>query len=144
MVVIDTNVLLYAANRDSEFHEACRERLEGHRRSASPWFMSWPICYEFLRVVTHPAIPATAWTVASAWRFLDTLLECPSASILLPTSRHAAILAELLTQVPHLRGNILHDVHTAVLMREHGIREICTRDTDFHRFPSITVIDPIK
>jgi len=37
----------------------------------------------------------------------------------------------------------MHDVHTAVLMREHGIREICTRDTDFHRFPFLKVIDPV-
>jgi predicted nucleic acid-binding protein len=29
-------------------------------------------------------------------------------------------------------------------MREHGIKEIYTRDTDFHRFPFIKVIDPIS
>jgi predicted nucleic acid-binding protein len=28
-------------------------------------------------------------------------------------------------------------------MREHGIRRICTRDTDFHRFPFLEVIDPV-
>jgi predicted nucleic acid-binding protein len=27
-------------------------------------------------------------------------------------------------------------------MREHGIRRICTRDADFHRFPFLEVIDP--
>jgi hypothetical protein len=31
--------------------------------------------------------------------------------------------------------------HTAILMREHGIREIYTRDTDFHRFPFLRVVD---
>jgi CubicO group peptidase (beta-lactamase class C family) len=31
---------------------------------------------------------------------------------------------------------------TAVLMREHGIRRIYTRDTDFHRFPFLEPIDP--
>jgi predicted nucleic acid-binding protein len=41
-----------------------------------------------------------------------------------------------------LRGNILHDAHTAALMREHGIKEIYTRDMDFHRFPFLTVLDP--
>jgi predicted nucleic acid-binding protein len=53
------------------------------------------------------------------------------------------LLSQLTAEVPHLAGNILHDVHTAVLMREHGIREICTRDTDFHRFPFVKVIDPV-
>jgi predicted nucleic acid-binding protein len=28
-------------------------------------------------------------------------------------------------------------------MREHGIRRICTRDTDFHRFPFLEAIDPM-
>ena len=31
----------------------------------------------------------------------------------------------------------------ALLMREHGIRRICTRDTDFHRFPFVEPVDPL-
>jgi len=53
------------------------------------------------------------------------------------------VAAEVIRQVPHLRGNLMHDVHTAVLMREHGIRRIYTRDTDFHRFPFIEPLDPL-
>ncbi len=34
-------------------------------------------------------------------------------------------------------------MHTAVLMREHGVRVIYTRDTDFHRFPFLEVRDPM-
>jgi predicted nucleic acid-binding protein len=29
-------------------------------------------------------------------------------------------------------------------MREHGVRRIYTRDTDFHRFPFIEVADPLQ
>jgi predicted nucleic acid-binding protein len=54
------------------------------------------------------------------------------------------LLSALVSEIPHLRGNILHDVHTAALMREHGIRQIYTRDSDFHRFPFLTVIDPTR
>jgi predicted nucleic acid-binding protein len=53
------------------------------------------------------------------------------------------VLAEVLEAVPLLSGNLVHDVETAVLMREHGIRRICTRDTDFHRFPFLEPIDPL-
>jgi hypothetical protein len=48
-----------------------------------------------------------------------------------------------LGELPHLAGNLMHDAHTAVLMREHGIRVIYTRDTDFHRFPFLELIDPV-
>jgi len=143
MVLIDTNVLVHAANRESQFYDKCREVLEQRRRSASPWYLSWPICYEFLRVCTHPGALAKPRTAAEAWQFLDTLLASPNAGILVPGTRHAAVLLEVLKELPHLAGNILHDVHTAVLMREHGIREIYTRDTGFHRFPFLKVTDPV-
>jgi predicted nucleic acid-binding protein len=29
-------------------------------------------------------------------------------------------------------------------MREHGIRRIYTRDTDFHRFAFLEVVDPLR
>lgn len=143
MFVIDTNVLIYAADRDSEFHAPCRARLEQWRRQSSPWYLTWSICYEFLRVSTHPKVFRKPWPVATAWQFLNAVLAAPAASILLPGDRHADTLRASLGELPHLQGNILHDAHTAVLMREHGIVRIVTRDTDFHRFPFVTVVDPL-
>lgn len=61
----------------------------------------------------------------------------------MPTERHAQVLADVVTEVSGLSGNIIHDAQTAVLMREHGIRRICTRDTDFHRFPFLEPVDPL-
>ena len=63
--------------------------------------------------------------------------------MLSPTHRHGGVLAEVIGDVPLLAGNVMHDTETAVLMREHGIRRICTRDTDFHRFPFLEPIDPL-
>ena len=143
MFVVDTNILIYAADQDSEFHEPCRTRLEGWRRQTSPWYLTWGICYEFLRVTTHARVFRKPWPVTDAWRFLDAVRASPSLNILLPTERHADILREMLTELPQLRGNLLHDAHTAVLMREHGIERIVTRDTDFHRFPFVAVLDPL-
>jgi predicted nucleic acid-binding protein len=80
--------------------------------------------------------------VARAWEFIEALLASPGLSILLPTDRHAAVAGEVFAELPHLAGNVIHDAHTAVLMREHGIRRIYTRDTDFHRFPFLEPIDP--
>jgi predicted nucleic acid-binding protein len=36
----------------------------------------------------------------------------------------------------------MHDTQTAVLMREHGIKRVYTRDMDFHRFPFLEAVDP--
>ena len=83
------------------------------------------------------------WTIEEGVRFLSALQDSPGLHILVPTERHAAVLAEVVADVPGLSGNIVHDTETAVLMREHGIRRICTRDTDFHRFPFLEPVDPL-
>jgi len=41
------------------------------------------------------------------------------------------------------RPNWGSDARTAILMREQGIARICTRGSDFNRFPFLEVIDPL-
>jgi hypothetical protein len=141
--VVDTNVLVYAADRTCREHLACLERLEEWRRSSLPWYLTWNVLYEFVRVVTHPRVFDRPWDTTAAWSFVGGLLASPSAGVLTHTRRHLAVAAQTLADVPALAGNVVHDAHTAVLMREHGIRRIYTRDTDFHRFPFLEVLDPL-
>lgn len=143
MLVLDTNVLLDAANVDSDFHGACRQRLDACQSDPSPVYLTWSVCYEFLRVSTHPHVFPTPMSVGEAWRFIDAVLNSPGGAMLTATGRHADVLARTLSEFPDLRGKVLHDVHTAVLMREHGVSRICTRDADFRRFPFLTVVDPL-
>jgi hypothetical protein len=143
VVVVDTNVLIYAADSSSPLHAACLRWLETRRGGADAWFMTWSIVYEFLRVGTHPRVMRRPWIAAQAWQFVSALIASPGLSILTATDRHADVASQVIAEIPHLSGNLLHDTHTAVLMREHGIRQICTRDTDFHRFPFLEVIDPV-
>jgi predicted nucleic acid-binding protein len=49
----------------------------------------------------------------------------------------------VIAELPWLSGNVIHDAHTAILMREHGTLRICTRDADFHRFSFLEVVDPL-
>lgn len=143
MVVVDTNVLVYAADRAAPEHEACRDLLTSLRAHPTPWFLTWGIVYEFLRVTTHARVLRRPLSPAEAWEFVSALLASPSLDLLAATDRHASVLAELVAEVPRLAGNLLHDAHTAALMREHAVRAIYTRDTDFHRFPGIEVRDPL-
>ena len=63
--------------------------------------------------------------------------------MLAPSARHHAVLSEAVKELPRVAGNLVFDFHTAVLMREHGIRRIVTNDMDFHRFPWVEVINPL-
>jgi len=141
--VVDTNILVYAADEDSTFHSRCYELIEEWRRQTSPWYVTWGILYEFLRVITHPRVFRKPWSVTKAWSFIEAVLASPSLSILVATGRHADVAAEVIKSLPSLSGNQLYDAQTAILMREHGVRRIYTRDTDFHRFSFLEPIDPV-
>ena len=84
------------------------------------------------------------WSTAAAWQFVTALLASPGLAILTPTHRHADVAGQVILELQHLAGNLLHDAHTAILMREYGIRRICTRDTDFNQFTFLEVIDPLR
>jgi uncharacterized protein len=141
--VVDANVLVYAADVSAPEHSRCRALLERWRAQQGAWYLTWGNCYEFLRVVTHPRVLRQPWTSREAHEFLTVLLQSPGLAMLAPTDRHAAVLAQVVADVPMIAGNLWHDAETAVLMREHGIRRICTRDTDFARFPFVEIVDPL-
>jgi len=67
----------------------------------------------------------------SAWQFVAALLASPALAVLIPTQRHGDVAAEVIAELPHLTGNLMHDAHTAIFMHEYGTARIYTRDTDF-------------
>jgi toxin-antitoxin system PIN domain toxin len=144
MFVVDTNVLVYAADEDSPHHGLCLEQVERWRHQEAAWFVTWGIAYEFVRITTHPRVMRHPWGGRQAWRFISSLYDSPGLAVLVATERHASIAAQVFEETPHLVGNLVHDAHTAILMREHGIRRIYTRDSDFHRFPFLEILDPLS
>ena len=144
MLVFDTNVLVHAADERSDIRTTCRRLLNQARKDPAPTFLTWSICYEFLRVSTHPRVFRSPWTPEAARDILARLLASRGFEMLVATPRHSAVLAETLSELPNLRGNVMHDLHTAVLMREHGVSRICTLDADFRRFRFLTVVDPLS
>ena len=82
------------------------------------------------------------FSAAEASAFIESLLFSPGFGLLVATERHIDVLAQTLAEFPDSRANGMHDLHTVVLMREHGISRICTMDSGFRRFPFLTVVEP--
>ena len=98
---------------------------------------------ERVRVAMVPGVYRAPWSIGDAWDFLTSLLASRGFEFLTPTPRHASVLAQTLAELPDVRGNRFHDLHTAVAMRENR----CQPDLHpRHRLPSpptfLTVIDP--
>jgi uncharacterized protein len=142
--VIDTNILLYAANRDAGEHPAAVAFLRAAAKSGEPWFLTEGILYEFLRVATHPKVFHRPLDWRQALTFLHPFVDDANFLILTAGERHWILLETLLEQLTHPSGNLFFDVRTAVLMQEHGVREIYTTDTDFLQIPGLKVINPLR
>jgi toxin-antitoxin system PIN domain toxin len=140
-VLVDANLLLYAVDADSRFHDAARtwleEVLNGPRRIGLPWTS----LTAFVRIATnaraleHPLQPAEAWQLVEAW------LDAPAAWIPEPTSGHREILGRLIAELD-LRGNLVSDAVLATLCIEHGLVMV-SADSDFARFTEITWLNPV-
>lgn len=109
MVVVDTNVLVYAADADSPHQAACARWLEQQRARPDAWFVTWSVLYEFLRVTTHPRVMRKPCTVFEAWRFVEVLLTSPGLDVLVSTERHVDVATRLFDEHPDLTGNLLQD-----------------------------------
>jgi hypothetical protein len=142
--LVDTNILTYAVNRDCDEHPAAAAAIGAWLSGPIPWALTWGVVVdEFLRVVTHPRIFRRPLTADRALQFLDPILSSDLVTILGPTPRHEALMRSTVRETGRPAGNLFHDLHTAVIMRGHGVAEIMTADTDFRKFPFLTVTDPV-
>lgn len=142
---IDTNIFVYATYPRFKEYPRAIQFLRQCLEEKDLWYMSWGIIYEYLRVVTHPYLfSGETISLTKALENVEKFCGAPNLEIIQETSMHQALLREGSNNLLPLRGNLLHDVHTIILMREHDIKKIYTADTDFHRFPGVEVVNPVK
>ena len=141
MILVDANLLVYAANQSAPEHDAARswldERLGGTARVGLPW----PSLLAFVRLVSNPAILRNPVTPGDAWRQVLDWLACEAAWLPLPGDRHRELLGELLA-LPFITSRLVPDAHLAALAIEHGLT-LCTTDGDFARFPRLKWENPL-
>lgn len=140
-MLVDANILLYAVDETSPFHERARdwmeETLNGSRRVGLPWAS----LTAFLRIVTNPRALADPLAPAEAWALVDAWLDAPTVWVPTPGRGHREILGRLVGDLD-LRANLVPDAVLAALCIEHGL-EMVSADTDFARFTELTWHNPI-
>ena len=68
----------------------------------------------------------------------------PRPGLYFAGENHWTLLEKVLGDLHRPSDNLFFDIRTVVLMREHGVREIYTTDTDFLQFRDIQAINPLK
>jgi toxin-antitoxin system PIN domain toxin len=142
LIAVDTNILVYAHRRDSQWHEpaaACvRELAEG----ADSWAVPWPCLHEFLAIVTHDRIFSPPSPLSRALEQITAWLESPTLVLLAESPGYWEVLARLVAQ-SRITGPRVHDGRIAALCIHHGVRELLSADRDFTRFGALKTRNPL-
>ena len=142
MIAFDTNLLVYAHRRDSQWHEpasACvRELAEG----MDSWAIPWPCVHEFLAIVTHERIYSPPTPLTKAIEQVSAWMESPTLVLLSESDGYFQVLASLVGK-SKVTGPRVHDARIAALCMHHGVKELLSADRDFSRFGTLETRNPL-
>jgi toxin-antitoxin system PIN domain toxin len=140
VVLVDANVLLYAANRSARQHAAAHGWLESALGEFETVGFAWSVLLAFVRIATQRAIFPHPLTTARALDYVDEWLATNPEIIIDPGPRHLAVLRDLLDQAG-TAGNLVSDAHLAALALANDAA-IVSFDRDFARFDGLQVQVP--
>lgn len=140
-MLVDANVLLYAVDERSPFHERSFEwlsaALNGARRVGLPWMS----LLAFLRISTNLRATDRPLSPSEAVGFVRDWLAADVAWTPGPGPRHGEIVLGLIGD-GQLTGNLISDAHLAAIAIEHGL-VLASNDSDFSRFEGLRWENPL-
>lgn len=142
MIAVDTNLLVYAHRKDSQWHAAAATVVRSLAEGSAPWAIPWPCIHEFVAIVTHPRIYAPPSPHAAAAAQVEAWLASPTLVLLSEGPGYWELLEEVL-RISKVRGGQIHDARVAALCLHHRVSELWTADRDFSRFAKLTSRNPL-
>ena len=142
MIALDTNLLVYAHRRDSEWHDEAAACVREFAEGIASWALPWPCLHEFFAIVTHERIYSPSSSSGAAIEQIGAWLESPSVVLLAETPGYWEVLARL-TERSKVTGPRIHDARIAALCIHHGVRELLSADRDFSRFLPLKTRNPL-
>jgi len=140
VILVDANVLLYAYQPRSEFHQRCRAWVEEAFSGEEPVCLAWVTVLAFIRISTNPRIFEQPLLAAEATAAVSSWLERPTVSVLEAGERCWEIFRRLLVEA-QVSGPLVMDAFLAALALENGAT-LVTTDRDFTRFPNLKLRNP--
>lgn len=141
MILVDANLLLYAANHDAPEHPAAREWLDAKLSSTARVGLPWPSLLAFVRLATNPLVVRHAVPMTAAWAQVGEWLSADCVWVPAPTDRHGTLLRQFF-HASWMTSRLVPDAHLAALAIEHGLT-LCSCDGDFAKFPGLTWENPL-
>jgi len=140
-VTLDANVLLYASDTRSPFHERALTLVAELAAGRELLYLFWPTVMAYVRIATHPSVFAEPLAPKIAIGNVERLLELPHVQTAGERERFWDVFRGV-AEESDARGNLVPDARLVALMEQNGVRTIWTRDRDFRRFRGIDARDP--
>jgi toxin-antitoxin system PIN domain toxin len=143
MMLVDTNVLIYAHRHDAERHVEYREWLETMINGPEPYAVSDFAVAGMVRVVTNRQVyREAAGSIEQALAFATEIREQPHANVVGPGGAFWEIFTSL-CRATGASGNLVPDTYLAALAIEHGC-EFITAEEGFKKFPGLRWRHPLN
>jgi toxin-antitoxin system PIN domain toxin len=113
MIFPDVNLLLYAYDLQSPFHERARAWFERILASDQVFF-SWHTITGFVRIVTHPRALKHPASISKAVSIVDKWLELENTHLVMLEKRNWPVFAKMLVEGQAF-GNLVMDAHLAAM-----------------------------
>jgi toxin-antitoxin system PIN domain toxin len=140
---LDANLLLYASDSASPFHQRATRFLARCAEGPELLYLPWPVVMAYLRIATHPAIFERPLSPDVAVANIESLLARPHVR---PAGELDGFwrLYRRATDALVVRGNLVPDAHLVALLLQHGVTTLWTHDRDFRSFEGIRARDPLE
>lgn len=142
MIIPDANLLLYAYDESSPFHERAKVWCEEVMSGPSPLSLLPSVVFGFVRIATHPRVFKDPLSVSEAADHVRSWLARRHVHLheMLPEDVACALG---LLETAGTAGNLTTDAQiAAVALRLDA--EVHTADLDFGRFPKVRCLNPLR
>jgi len=141
VILIDTNLLVYAVAQDVDYHARSNAWLKQQLNDEPRVGLPWHSLFGFVRVTTNRTAYPRGLSVGQAWQVVRGWLALDNVWIPEATERHADVIGELIASTAVGTKDVM-DLHLAALAIEHGLT-LCSADTGFVRFKKLRWMNPL-
>ena len=142
MIIPDANLLLYATDTTSLFHDAARQWWTGCLNGSVPVGLCHPVVFAFVRISTHPRAFERPLSLSRVTRIVRSWFDRHVTRTLYPGPQHVPNVLNLLAATGSSGGNLVTDAQIAEIAMAHRA-EVHTADHDFRRFPGLEYRFPL-
>ena len=142
MILVDANILLYAEDSLSPFHQKARRWWDDSLSGTEPVCLCWTVLSAFIRIGTNPRVFECPLSLEQALSRIQGWIGQPCIRIIRPTERHWITFQQMLNDGQAV-ANLVTDAHIAALALEHGCT-VASSDSDFARFPRLKWFNPLQ